>query len=192
MSIILMFGPPGSGKGTQSKRLKEELNFDHISFGDVLRDHIEKNTVIGQKVNKIVEKGNLVSFEIVEEILEQEIDKILKNKKTVIFDGFPRNLEQAILFEKKIKEKKISIKKIFFLDIDEKTIEERLISRSKVENRIDDQDLKKIKHRIQVYQKETIPLIDFFKNHENFFKIDGLKKKEEVFDILKLKLTEKI
>jgi adenylate kinase len=185
---IIFFGPPGSGKGTQGKRLAAEYNLKHISFGDILRKHVKEDTEIGKKVKKKLDQGQLVDNELMSLILEDHISTT-SGYKGVIFDGFPRSIEQAELLYKILKKYNLEIFGIIFLDVPTQIVENRLIERAKLEGRPDDQCPKKIAVRLRIYQDETLPVYHFYKNlNRKIHHIDGAKHTDEVYLSIKKSL----
>ncbi len=168
---IIIFGPPGAGKGTQAKFLVKKLNNFQISTGDMLRDEIKKDTEIGKKIINHMNDGKFVEDEIVNKLLEQIIFDTKKMNK-LIFDGYPRTLNQAknldILLEKSNQE----IKHIFFLNVNKDTIVKRIEKRKILEKRSDD-DASTILKRYDTYMKITQPVLDYYSKKQNFHEVDG-------------------
>lgn len=202
---FIFIGPPGSGKGTQAKRLAEFLNYSFISTGDILREEVKKNTKIGKFAKEYIEKGFLVPDEVMLKIIK----KNLKKGENFILDGFPRTIEQARGLEKILKNKSLKIEKVFYLNVDEKEIIRRLSSRrvcpscKKIYNLIvekpkndeicdicnvkliirDDDKEEIIRKRFEVYKKDTEKLVDYYK--DKIIEIDGKGKPEEIFERIK-------
>ena len=169
--IIILFGPPGAGKGTQSKYLVKKLNGCQISTGDILRDEIKKDTEIGKLIINDMNEGKFVSDEIVNGLIK----KILfdSNKKNnLIFDGYPRSLSQANNLNLMLENSKQKIDLIFSLNVSKDTIIKRIKKRKIIENRTDD-ELKTILKRYDIYMKTTRPVLDFYSKNPNFYEIDG-------------------
>lgn len=177
---IIFFGAPGSGKGTQGKRLASELNLKHISFGDILRTHIKEETEIGKKVKQALDQGQLVDNELMALVLEGQIN-IIGGYKGVIFDGFPRSIEQAELLHKVLAKYGLVIYGVVFLDVPTYIVENRLIERAKLEGRPDDQCPQKIATRLRIYHEETMPVYSFYKSLNKIHHIDGTKHVDEVY-----------
>ena len=154
MISLLIFGPPGSGKGTQSVKLAEKFNLIHLSTGDLLRAEISGETTLGKRVSSIMSKGELVPDGIVIEMIAAKVDAG-KNKSGFIFDGFPRTVEQAVALEKMLKERGMEINKMLVLDVDHEQLVARLLNRATVSGRSDDQDVSVIENRIDVYKSKT-------------------------------------
>ena len=175
---LILFGPPGAGKGTQAKYLVKKLNSFQISTGDMLREEIQKNTEIGKKIVNDMDDGKFVSDEIVNKLIENAlIDPQKKNK--LIFDGYPRSLAQAKNLEILLKKTDQKIDFIFFLNVNKETIIKRIEQRKILEKRSDD-DLNTIVKRFYTYMETTKPVLDFYSKNPNFYEIDGSSKIEEI------------
>tara|TARA_B100000424_G_scaffold246349_1_gene217964 strand:+ start:75 stop:638 length:564 start_codon:yes stop_codon:yes gene_type:complete len=175
---IILFGPPGAGKGTQAKYLVNKIGGFQISTGDILRDEIKKDTDIGKKIINDMNDGKFVSDEIVNNLIKILIfDPQKKNK--LIFDGYPRSLSQAKNLELLLAESNQKIDLIFFLNVNKDTIIKRVEKRKNIENRSDD-DLKTILKRYDTYMETTRPVLDFFSKNQNFHEIDGTLEIQEI------------
>ena len=174
---IIIFGPPGAGKGTQSKILVDKLNSFQVSTGDMLRDEINNNTEIGNKIIDSMDNGKFVDDEIVNKLLEKIIFDPKKNK--LIFDGYPRTLNQAKNLEALLKKSNQSIDHIFFLNVDKDAIIKRIEKRKVLEKRSDDDSVTILK-RYDIYMKETKPVLDFYSSHKGFHEIDGSLEIDEI------------
>ena len=177
---IILFGPPGAGKGTQAKMLCQKYNLLHLSTGEILRDEIRKKSEIGKSIKETMDSGKLVSDEIIIKI----IDLAMKNNKTNIlsgylFDGFPRNIDQANLLSDLLDSLKINIDCILLIEVDEPILLERILLRKETEGRSDDNE-ETLASRIQVYSKETEPLIEYYSLNHVIKKIDGVGKISEI------------
>ena len=175
---VILFGPPGAGKGTQAKYLVKVLNNFQISTGDMLRDEIQKNSVIGKKIVEDMSDGKFVSDEIVNTLIERAISDP-KKKNKLIFDGYPRSLNQAKNLEKLLKKTNQIINFVFFLNVNKETIIKRIEQRKTIENRSDD-DLNTIIKRYDKYMETTKPVLDFYSKNSNFYELDGSSKIEEI------------
>ena len=175
---IILFGPPGAGKGTQSKYLVNKLNNFQVSTGDILREEIKKNSIIGQQIKKNMNEGKFVSDEIVNELIEKIINDPQKKNK-LIFDGYPRSLSQAKYLDLLLDKSKQKIDHIFFLNVNKNIIIERIEKRKILENRSDDEKATIIK-RYDTYMETTKPVLDFYNKNSNFYEIDGTLKIEEI------------
>ena len=174
---IIIFGPPGAGKGTQSKILVDKLNSFQVSTGDMLREEINNNTEIGKKIIDSMDNGKFVDDEIVNKLLEKIIFDPKKNK--LIFDGYPRTLNQAKNLEALLKKSNQSIDHIFFLNVDKDAIIKRIEKRKILEKRSDDDSVTILK-RYDIYMKETKPVLDFYSSHKGFHEIDGSLEIDEI------------
>ncbi len=168
---IILFGPPGAGKGTQAKYLVKKLNGYQISTGDMLRDEIKKDTDIGKKIINNMNEGKFVSDEIVNSLLKNHVFDPNKKKK-LIFDGYPRSLNQAKNLDLLLNNSNQSIDHIFFLNVNKDTIIKRIKKRKILEKRSDD-DLDTILKRYDTYIETTKPVLDFYSKNSNFHEIDG-------------------
>jgi adenylate kinase len=160
MVNFLIFGPPGSGKGTQSVMLAEKFNLIHLSTGDMLRAEIKAGTALGKKMNLIMSKGELVPDEVVIEMIAYKIDNS-KGSAGFLFDGFPRTVAQTVSLEKMLNERGMRIDKMLVLDVDHDELVKRLIGRAGLSGRPDDKDPAVIENRIEVYKEKTEPIINY-------------------------------
>ena len=168
---IIIFGPPGAGKGTQAKYLVKKFKSFQVSTGDMLREEINKNSEIGKKIINNMNDGKFVDDEIVNKLLENIIfDKNKMNK--LIFDGYPRTLNQAKNLENLLKKSLQKINYIFFLNVNKDAIIKRIEKRKILENRLDD-DSETILKRYDTYMKITKPVLDFYSKNKNFHEVDG-------------------
>jgi len=175
---LILFGPPGAGKGTQAKYLVKKLNNFQISTGDMLRDEIQKNSEIGKKIVNDMNDGKFVSDQIVNTLIENVLfDSQKKNR--LIFDGYPRSLAQAENLEVLLKKTNQTIDFVFFLNVNKETIIKRIEQRRILEKRSDD-DLSTIIKRFDTYMETTKPVLDFYSKNPNFYEIDGDAKIEEI------------
>ena len=175
---LILFGPPGAGKGTQAKYLEKKLNNFQISTGEILRDEIQKNSEIGKKIVDDMNDGKFVSDQIVNTLIEKILSDPQK-KNRLIFDGYPRSLSQAKNLEKLLIKTNQSIDLIFFLNVSKDVIIKRIENRKIIENRSDD-DLKTFIKRYDTYMATTKPVLDFYKKNTNFHELDGSSKINEI------------
>ena len=175
---IILFGPPGAGKGTQAKYLVKKLNGFQISTGDILRNEIKNNTDIGQKIIHDMTDGKFVSDEIVNSLIKQNLfDPKKKNK--LIFDGYPRSLSQAKTLDILLDKSDQKIDYIFFLNVKKEIIIQRIEKRKSLENRSDD-EFDTIIKRYDTYMKTTKPVLDFYSKKPNFKEIDGSQEIDQI------------
>ena len=175
---LILFGPPGAGKGTQSKYLVNKLKNYQISTGDMLREEIKNNSEIGKKIIKDMDDGKFVSDEIVNNLIKNALSDPKKRNK-LIFDGYPRSLSQAKNLDNLLNNSNQKIDHIFFLNVNKETIIKRIEKRKVLENRSDDTSETIIK-RYDKYMKTTKPVLDFYSKNTNFHEIDGSLKIEEI------------
>ena len=175
---IVLFGPPGAGKGTQSKYLVNKLNAFQISTGDLLRDEINKNSEIGKSIINDMNDGKFVSDSVVNKIIKNLISDPQK-KNRLIFDGYPRSLSQAKNLNSLLEASNQKIDLILFLNVDKETIIKRLEKRKIIENRSDD-DSETILKRYDTYMKTTKPVLNFYSSNPNFREIDGSLEIDEI------------
>tara|TARA_B100000579_G_scaffold190944_1_gene155959 strand:- start:10 stop:585 length:576 start_codon:yes stop_codon:yes gene_type:complete len=172
MFNIVIFGKPGSGKGTQANFLKEKYNLYHISTGDLFRKNISNQTKLGVEAKSYLDNGDLVPDSVTIKMLENEV---LSNKEVngYIFDGFPRTLNQAESLDDFLSSINLKINATIALDVNEDELITRLLDRGKTTNRSDDQDIEKIKNRFNEYNTKTSILINFYSKQDKFFSVDG-------------------
>ena len=168
---IILFGPPGAGKGTQSKYLVNKIKGFQISTGDILRNEIKKNSEIGKKIIHDMDNGKFVSDDIVNNLIKDIVFDPQKKGK-LIFDGYPRSISQAKNLDLLLKDTNQKIEYIFFLNVNKETIIKRIDKRKNIEKRSDD-DLETILKRHDTYMETTKPVLDFYSKNENFYEIDG-------------------
>ena len=179
MKNIVIFGAPGSGKGTQSAKLIEKYGLNHISTGDVLRAEIKKGTELGKTAASYIDKGNLIPDDLMVSILASVYDSF-GDHKGVIFDGFPRTIPQAEALKKMLDERGDRVAAMIELDVPEDELMKRLILRGQQSGRADDNE-ETIKKRLVVYHSQTQPLIEWYKNEGIHYHIDGLGDLDRIF-----------
>ena len=175
---LILFGPPGAGKGTQAKYLVKKLDNFQVSTGEILRNEIQKNSESGKKIVDDMNDGKFVSDQIVNTLIE-EILNDPKKKNKLIFDGYPRSLTQAKNLEKLLDKTHQTIEFIFFLNVDKNVIVKRIENRKILEKRSDD-DLKTFIKRYDTYMATTKPVLDFYSKKPNFYEIDGNSEINEI------------
>jgi len=180
MVNFLIFGPPGSGKGTQSVRLAEKFNLIHLSTGDMLRAEIAEGTELGKKMSLIMSKGELVPDEVVIEMIAYKIDSS-KGSAGFLFDGFPRTVDQTISLEKMLNQRDMKIDQMLVLDVDHDELVKRLIARAELSGRPDDKDPAVIENRIDVYKQKTEPIINYCSKKGLYQPVNGLGTIDEIF-----------
>ncbi|MFC3415813.1 adenylate kinase [Algoriphagus hitonicola] len=181
MYNIVLFGPPGAGKGTQSEKLIEKYGLTHLSTGDLFRKHLGEGTALGELAKKYMNEGRLVPDEVVIGMVEEKISES-KNTKGFIFDGFPRTTAQAKALDEMLEKHGMSISGMIALDVPEKELKERIKERGKTSGRVDDQDEEKINTRIKVYLEETLPVAAYYESQGKFTKINGVGSIEGIFN----------
>ena len=175
---IILFGPPGAGKGTQSKYLVQKLNNFQVSTGDILRDEIKKNSNIGQKITNNMNEGKFVNDEIVNSLIKKLVDDPQKKDK-LIFDGYPRSLSQAKYLDLLLDKSNQKIDHIFFLNVSKDTIIGRIKKRKILENRSDD-NTDTILKRYDTYMETTRPVLDYYSKNSNFHEINGTQEIDQI------------
>lgn len=180
MVNFLIFGPPGSGKGTQSLRLAEKFNLVHLSTGDMLRAEIAAGSELGKKMSSIMSKGELVPDEVVIEMIASKIDKT-KGSAGFLFDGFPRTVEQTVALEKMLGKRGMTINLMLVLDVEHDELVSRLISRAELSGRPDDKDPAVIENRINVYKSKTEPIIKYCSEKGLYQPVNGMGSIDDIF-----------
>lgn len=184
MLNIVIFGAPGSGKGTQSEKIVEKYQLNHISTGDVLRAEIKNGTELGRTAKGYIDQGQLIPDELMVSILASVFDSF-KDSKGVIFDGFPRTIPQAEALKEMLKERGQEVSVMLDLDVPEDELMTRLIKRGQMSGRADDNE-ETIKKRLVVYHNQTSPLKEYYKQEGSYCHIDGLGELDRIFgDICK-------
>lgn len=180
MVNFLIFGPPGSGKGTQSVRLAEKFNLVHLSTGDMLRAEITAGSELGKRMSTIMSKGELVPDEVVIEMIAKKIDGT-KDSAGFLFDGFPRTVEQTIELEKMLAKRAMKIDLMLVLDVEHDELVSRLVSRAELSGRPDDKDPAVIENRISVYKAKTEPIINYCREKRLYQPVDGMGSIDDIF-----------
>ena len=180
MVNFLIFGPPGSGKGTQSDRLAEKYNLLHLSTGDMLRAEIAAGTELGKKMSLIMSKGELVPDEVVIEMIANKIDNST-GSAGFLFDGFPRTVAQTVSLEKMLNERGMKIDQMLVLDVDHDELFKRLIARAELSGRPDDKDPSVIENRIEVYKVKTEPIINYCNKKGLYQPVNGMGTIDDIF-----------
>ncbi|MGL5786544.1 MAG: adenylate kinase [Bacteroidales bacterium] len=179
MLNIVIFGAPGSGKGTQSDLIKEKYGLFHISTGDVLRSEIKNGTELGKIAEGYISKGQLVPDQLIIDMLASVLDAN-KGVKGVIFDGFPRTIAQAVALDEMLKERNTAVSGVVALEVAEDELITRLLKRGEISGRSDD-NMETIKSRLDVYNNQTSPLIDHYKASGKYIGIQGMGSIDDIF-----------
>ncbi|MBI1222640.1 MAG: adenylate kinase [Bacteroidetes bacterium] len=183
MLNIVLFGPPGAGKGTQSAKLIEKYGLVHLSTGDIFRANIKGNTELGKLAKSYTDAGNLVPDEVTIQILESEVNKN-PNAKGFIFDGFPRTTPQAEALDAFLKTRGTTIHQMLALQVPEEELVKRLLLRGEQSDRPDDKDENIIRNRISVYNKQTAVVADYYSQQGKYSPVDGVGDIQVIFDRL--------
>ena len=183
MFNLILFGPPGSGKGTQSEKIVEKFGLIHLSTGNLLRQEIADKTPLGLQAKNFMDKGQLVPDEVVIGMIDSCLEKHA-NAKGFLFDGFPRTVAQAGALDKLLALKKTSITKVIALDVVEEELVKRLLKRGETSGRSDDTNEAVIRKRFAVYKDETEPVADYYKQQDKFEIIQGIGSVDEIFKTL--------
>jgi adenylate kinase len=181
MLNLVLFGPPGAGKGTQSEKLIAKYKLVHLSTGDILRNEIKNQTELGKQAKAFMDKGELVPDNIVIGMIASKIDANI-NSPGFIFDGFPRTINQAKELDKMLAQRNLSISAMISLEVEHDELVKRLLGRGKISGRADDQDVSVIENRIKVYNNETAPLIEYYKKQGKHFGIHGIGSIDDIFE----------
>jgi adenylate kinase len=190
MFNLVIFGPPGAGKGTQSEKIIEKYKLAHCSTGDMFRKHIKEQTALGKKVKDILDSGQLVPDSITIEMLEEEVQN---NKEATgfIYDGFPRTVPQAKALDMFLENKGQKIDLVLQLDVTEEEIKQRIAERQKVSGRADD-DAEKLIKRIDEYFNKTIHVLPYYQNQGKVIKINGIGEISEIFNNISEEIEAKL
>lgn len=178
---LVLFGGPGSGKGTQSAKLIDNYGLYHISTGEVLRDHIKRGTELGKIADEIISKGQLLPDELMIKILDEELDQNAKGVNGVIFDGFPRTIPQALALEELLSKRGEKLDAVIGLEVPEEELTQRLLNRGKETGRADD-NTETIKRRLEVYHNQTEPLRKHYESTGLYMPVEGVGIVDEIFD----------
>lgn len=192
MLNLVIFGAPGSGKGTQSERLIDEYGLHHISTGELLRRHIAEGTELGTIANKYISQGHLIPDDLMIQVLEDVLDSNTElTSKGVIFDGFPRTIDQAKSLNDMLAKRGTKVHAVVGLEVNEDDLIKRMLQRGKESGRADD-NIDTIRERLNVYHNQTSPLRDFYITEGKYHAINGNGNVENVFGDIKKSLKEKI
>ena len=191
MFNLILFGPPGSGKGTQSEKLVEKYGLVHLSTGNLLRSEIAEKTPLGIEATHFIDKGQLVPDEVVIGMVDSFFDKHAE-ANGFLFDGFPRTTAQAIALDKLLSLKKTEIGLVLMLDVSEEELIKRLVNRGKTSGRSDDTDEKVQRKRQEVYKNETLPVAAHYQKGKKLVTVDGMGEVESIFERLCSSIDKKM
>ena len=183
MLNLVLFGPPGAGKGTQSQKLIEKYGLIHLSTGDLLRGEKEQGTTLGLEADKLMKEGKLVPDEVVIGMISNKLDAN-KDAEGFIFDGFPRTVAQAEALDNLLESKDSSISGMIALEVNDDELERRLLERGKKSGRPDDANPEVIRKRIKEYNDKTAPVAGFYKNQDKFKSINGVGSIDQIYDAI--------
>jgi adenylate kinase len=183
MLNLVLFGPPGAGKGTQSQKLIEKHGLIHLSTGDLLRGEISQGTELGLEAKKLMDEGMLVPDEVVIGMISNKLDAN-KDAEGFIFDGFPRTVAQAEALDNLLESKGSSISGMIALEVNDDELERRLLERGKKSGRPDDANPEVIRKRIKEYNDKTAPVAGFYKNQDKFESINGIGSIDQIYDAI--------
>ena len=177
--FVVLLGPPGSGKGTQAELLCKKFNLFHFSTGNILRNEVSNKTKFGKEIETIINAGKLISDKLIIRVVDNQVTDKFDSKKGILFDGFPRNLSQAKVFDTLLKNKKKNLDYVIQLVVNKLEIIKRIKKRKIQDDRKDD-DVNILKSRLDVYFNETEPLLKFYKNINLLHEIDGMQTIKDV------------
>ncbi|MDE0472018.1 MAG: adenylate kinase [Ekhidna sp.] len=187
MLNIVLFGPPGAGKGTQSRKIIDKYSLVHISTGDLFRKHTSENSALGQLAKRYMDSGDLVPDDVVISMVEDKIRENL-NLNGFIFDGFPRTVNQADALDSMLAKHDLSISGVIALEVPKEELKSRIKARAKTSGRADDQADGEINNRIAVYNNKTAPVAEYYKKQDKFTAVNGVGSVHSIFAFI----TEKI
>ena len=191
MFNLILFGPPGSGKGTQSEQLIARYGMKHLSTGDLLRSEIAAKTPLGLEAKKVMDKGQLVPDEVVIGMIDSSLEHH-RNARGFLFDGFPRTVAQAKALDKLLYLKKTAISSVLALEVNDEELIKRLLNRGKTSGRSDDTDETVIRKRLTVYNNETAPVAEHYKKAKKFQAVKGEGTIDNIFSLLSEAIDRKL
>ena len=183
MLNIAIFGAPGVGKGTQSALIEKKYNLVHISTGDILREEVSKGSELGLKAKSFMDNGQLIPDELIINILEKKVDENI-NAEGILYDGFPRTVKQAEALDVMFEKKGLKLDTFLCLTADHDTLVARLLNRAKDSGRADDADVNVIENRIKVYNEQTLPVAEYYKNQGKSVEINGIGEITDIFNTI--------
>jgi adenylate kinase len=183
MLNIAIFGAPGVGKGTQSALIEKKYNLVHISTGDILREETSKGTELGLKAKSYMEQGQLIPDDLIINMLEKKVDENI-NAEGILYDGFPRTVKQAEALDVMFEKKGLKLDTFLCLTADHDTLVARLLNRAKDSGRADDADVNVIENRIKVYNEQTLPVAEYYKNQGKSVEINGIGEIIDIFNTI--------
>lgn len=184
MPNLVIVGPPGAGKGTQAKLIAQHYGWVHLSTGDLFRQHLKNQTELGKLAQQYMDKGILVPDSVVIDMVKEFINQH-NDAKGIIFDGFPRTIEQAKALDNILKELNQQVNLVIFIDVPEDEIVKRILKRALEEGRADDTDEAIIRKRLEEYMTKTAPLLGYYERQDKLIKINGVGTIEEIFNKIK-------
>lgn len=187
MYNLVVFGAPGSGKGTQSARLIDAYGLYHISTGELLRDHIARDTELGRIADSFISKGQLIPDQLMIDILSQTLDENPETANGVIFDGFPRTIDQAKALKVMLAKRNAKVNAVIGLEVPDEELVDRLLKRGLESGRSDD-NLETIGKRLKVYNEQTVPLRDYYISEGKYYGIKGIGAVDDIFNAIKEQL----
>ncbi|MEQ9437517.1 MAG: adenylate kinase [Cyclobacteriaceae bacterium] len=189
MLNIVLFGPPGAGKGTQSAKLIDEFQLTHISTGDLFRKHLGEGTELGQRAKAFMDEGHLVPDQLVIDMVDDKL-KEESNTNGIIFDGFPRTIPQAKALDELLNNKNTPITGMIALSVPDEELIQRIVERGKTSGRVDDQDKAKIATRLDVYKNETLPVANYYEAQGRYVQIGGVGTIDTIYERIKEALQQ--
>jgi len=190
MLNLVLFGAPGSGKGTQSAKLIDQYGLYHISTGELLRDHIARGTELGKIAESYISRGNLIPDDLMIQILDDILEKESEGKEGFVFDGFPRTIPQAKALEKLLKKRGTDLHAVIGLEVPEEELKRRLLERGKSSGRSDDNETT-INDRLKVYHAQTEPLKDYYTGTGVYIPVNGLGVVDDIYTAIRKGIYEK-
>ncbi len=180
MLNLVLFGPPGAGKGTQAEKVIKKYELVHFSTGDILRSELAAKTELGLEAKKFMDKGELVPDEVVIGMIDAKVKRNM-DAKGFVFDGFPRTIEQAKALDELLNKKGLEVTGLIVLEVEHDELVKRLVNRGKDSGREDDKDVSIIENRIQVYNRKTMPVVEYYEKANKYYPVNGVGEIDEIF-----------